>query len=58
MLWAKGVEICAVSDREFLLMGTLADNKVSNVINFFIFNLLTRKIRAINVALNNTHEIL
>lgn len=39
-------------------MGTLADNKVSNVINFFIFNLLTRKIRAINVALNNTHEIL
>lgn len=39
-------------------MGTLADNKVSNGINFFIFNLLTRKIRVINVALNNTHEIL
>mgnify|MGYP000887029326 FL=1 len=39
-------------------MGTLADNKVSNVINLFIFNLLTRKIRSINLALNKTQEVL
>ncbi len=57
-MWAKGVEICALNDREFLLMGTLADNKVSNVINLFIFNLLTRKIRSINLALNKTQEVL